>query len=141
MSQLNTKDVQIQMNWTRYVGLMQFVILIYDWLITLDQEVELIWRRPSKTRLAVILFFLNRYLTLLGNIPVAVLFFWGKPIDPHNPKLGGRHFDFYVETLLALIQLNITMFFILRVTALYGGKGWVKLFLIVLGLGITCNGI
>ncbi|KIK64166.1 hypothetical protein GYMLUDRAFT_40425 [Collybiopsis luxurians FD-317 M1] len=55
--------------------------------------------------------------------------------------IRGRRFDFYVQTLLALIQLNITVLFILRVTALYGGKGWIKLFFIVLGLGITCNAL
>ncbi|KIK63031.1 hypothetical protein GYMLUDRAFT_41332 [Collybiopsis luxurians FD-317 M1] len=141
MSLLDPKDVQIQMNWTHYVGLMQFVILVYDWLLTLDQEVELIWRRPSKTRLPVILFLFNRYLTLLGNIPVFVLFFWSKPVNPQNPQLGSRHFDFYLQTFLVLVQLNITVLFIIRVTALYGGSRWIKLSLIVLGLGMTCNAI
>ncbi|KIK64156.1 hypothetical protein GYMLUDRAFT_40417 [Collybiopsis luxurians FD-317 M1] len=141
MSQLDPRDVQIQMNWTHYVGLMQIVILIYDWFLTLDQEVELIWQCPSKTRLPVILFFSNRYLTLLGNIPITVLFFWSKPINSDNPELGSRYFDFYVQTLLALVQLNIFVLFTLRVTALYGGSGWIKLFLFVLGLAVTCNSI
>ncbi|KIK66136.1 hypothetical protein GYMLUDRAFT_38652 [Collybiopsis luxurians FD-317 M1] len=141
MPQLNAEDVQTQMNWVHYVGLMQFVVLVYDWLLTLDQEVELIWRRPFKTKLPVLLFFFNRYLTLLGNIPIFVLYFWSKPVNPHNPQLGARNLDFYLQSFIFVVQSNITALFILRVMALYGRRRWITLFLIALGLGMTCNSI
>ncbi|KIK51653.1 hypothetical protein GYMLUDRAFT_390560 [Collybiopsis luxurians FD-317 M1] len=136
MSQLDSKDVQIQMNWTHYVQLMQIVILIYDWLLTLDQEIALIWRRPGKTRLPVILFFFNRYLTLLGHIPAFVLIFWSKLV---NPELGARQFHLYLKTLVFLLQFNISALFILRVMALYAGRRGIKLLLIILGLAMSCN--
>ncbi|KAJ3914912.1 hypothetical protein F5877DRAFT_49576 [Lentinula edodes] len=50
------------------------VILAYDYLLTFDLEIERFWKRDTK-RLAAILFFVNRYLTLLGNIPFVLLFF------------------------------------------------------------------
>ncbi|KIK54930.1 hypothetical protein GYMLUDRAFT_249117 [Collybiopsis luxurians FD-317 M1] len=115
------------------------VILIYDWLITLDREVELFWRRDRK-RLPAILFFVNRYLSLLGAVPISILYFWPEPVVTHNPQLGGRHLTVYLDIFLVLLQVNLTALFILRVTALYGGSRWIKMFLSVLGVGIIVNG-
>ncbi|EGO23730.1 hypothetical protein SERLADRAFT_469992, partial [Serpula lacrymans var. lacrymans S7.9] len=48
---------------TIYVGLAGFTILVWDHLITFDDEVEFIWNQP-KGRL-IYLFFFNRYITPL----------------------------------------------------------------------------
>ncbi|KAJ4482929.1 hypothetical protein C8J55DRAFT_488466 [Lentinula edodes] len=69
-----TVEIQIQVNWNHYLELIEFVILAYDYLLTFDLEIERFWKRDTK-RLAAILFFVNRYLTLLGNVPFVLLFF------------------------------------------------------------------
>ncbi|KAJ3866765.1 hypothetical protein EV359DRAFT_79237 [Lentinula novae-zelandiae] len=71
---LTTAEIQIQVNWNHYLELAEFVILAYDYLLTFDLEIERFWKRDTK-RLAAILFFVNRYLTLLGNVPFVLLFF------------------------------------------------------------------
>lgn len=50
------------------------VILIYDYGLTLSMEVDRYWLRPSWT-LSLVLFYLNRYITLLGHIPIVLFFF------------------------------------------------------------------
>ncbi|KIK54908.1 hypothetical protein GYMLUDRAFT_48294 [Collybiopsis luxurians FD-317 M1] len=139
VSQWNPEDAQVQMNWERYVWAIQFVILIYDWLLTLDREIELFWKRDCK-RLPAILFFVNRYLSLLGAVPTSVIYFMSKPILISNPQLGGRHLDFYLDVFLVLIQLNLSALFILRVTAIYGGSKRILIFLSALGTGVIVNG-
>jgi len=46
-----------------------------EYLLTLSDEVERFWR-VGILNWATGLFFLNRYLTLLGHAPVAMEFFW-----------------------------------------------------------------
>ncbi|KIK54901.1 hypothetical protein GYMLUDRAFT_249092 [Collybiopsis luxurians FD-317 M1] len=140
VSQWNAQDAQVQMNWERYAWVVQIVILIYDWLITLDREVELFWKHDRK-RLPAILFFVNRYLSLLGSIPTSVLYFWPEPVVKQNPQLGGRYLDFYLDIYLVLLQVNLTALFILRVTAIYGGSRRIKIFLTALGLGMFVNSV
>ncbi|KAJ3841571.1 hypothetical protein F5878DRAFT_6877, partial [Lentinula raphanica] len=60
------------------------VILVYDYLLTLDIEIERFWKRDTR-RIASVLFFINRYLSLVGNIPLVLFFFWTEPIlRSHN---------------------------------------------------------
>ena len=44
------------------------VILYYEYLLTLPEEVHYFWRK--RRTLVTILFFLNRYLNLLVNVPL-----------------------------------------------------------------------
>ncbi|KIK54909.1 hypothetical protein GYMLUDRAFT_48296 [Collybiopsis luxurians FD-317 M1] len=140
VTQWNPEDAQVQMNWERYVWVIQVVILIYDWLITLDREVELFWKRDRK-RLPAILFFVNRYLSLLGAVPTSMLYFWPEPVVMDNPQLGGRYLDVYLDIFLVLLQVNLTALFILRLTAIYGGNRRIKIFLSALGIGMIVNGV
>lgn len=48
-------------------------ILYYDYALTLSTEVERFWRRPWS--LVSFGFYLNRYLSLLGHIPVMYEFY------------------------------------------------------------------
>lgn len=52
------------------------MILYYDFLLTFDDEVRFFWHR--KWNSVTILFFLNRYLPLVGHVPgiVKVLATW-----------------------------------------------------------------
>ncbi|KAH9924682.1 uncharacterized protein BXZ73DRAFT_1879, partial [Epithele typhae] len=54
-----------------YVGLASYTVLVWDHLITLDDEIKYIWERTKNLRTTIYLFFLNRYLTpiaFLGNL-------------------------------------------------------------------------
>ncbi|KAF7782902.1 hypothetical protein Agabi119p4_2278 [Agaricus bisporus var. burnettii] len=55
----------------KYFQIAAFVMLAYDHLITLGQEVERIWKRPKSA--ASLLFLLNRYATLIQFIIIVVV--------------------------------------------------------------------
>jgi hypothetical protein len=137
MSQLNAADIQTQVVWNKCVELVAFVVLLYDYLLTLDLEVERFWKRET-IGLTSILFFVNRYLTLLGNIPIAVVFFWSEPVLRHNRC---HVLETYQQLFLSLVQLFISIAFILRVYALYDASRRIAVFLCVVAAAMIGNGL
>ncbi|KAJ3711448.1 hypothetical protein DFJ43DRAFT_1044372 [Lentinula guzmanii] len=119
MSDSGAANIQIQVNWDHYVELIEFVILIYDYLLTFDIEIERFWKRDTK-RFASILFFRNRDMTLLGNIPLVLLFFWPEPV----------------------LRYHYAILFVLRMYAIYGGDRRIVAFLsVVLTAMVVNNGV
>ncbi|TFY61762.1 hypothetical protein EVG20_g6934 [Dentipellis fragilis] len=55
-----------------YLSTIYFVILYYDYLLTLPAEVKLFWLRSRRLSWPSVLFFVNRYGALLGHIPLMV---------------------------------------------------------------------
>ena len=55
----------------------RIAILYYDYLLTFGDEVRFFWRRRPGS--VTILFFVNRYLSIVGNVPVILQSFrsWG----------------------------------------------------------------
>lgn len=51
------------------------VLLYYEYSLTFADEVERFWN-PNNFTWASVFFFLNRYLVLLGNIPIMFAAFW-----------------------------------------------------------------
>ena len=49
-------------------------LLFYDYCLTLGTEIEYFWKRARVSAVST-LFVLNRYLTLLGQIPIIVEYF------------------------------------------------------------------
>ncbi|KAJ3879482.1 hypothetical protein F5051DRAFT_502515, partial [Lentinula edodes] len=105
MPQLDAIEIQVQVyaksplsgiaktnpghrNWYHCVEWAQFGIVIYEYLITLDLEVERFWKRKTKG-LGSVLFYVNRYLTLLGNIGIIVLFMSPELVLRHNFVING----------------------------------------------------
>ncbi|KAJ3755719.1 hypothetical protein EV360DRAFT_85633 [Lentinula raphanica] len=167
----NAAEIQIQVNWNHYVELMEFafgfkVILVYDYLLTLDLEIERFWKRDTK-RLASVLFFVNRYLSLVGNIPLMLFFFWPEPIlRYHNAStlpyvslrcpltlssffVGISGFlpfrrealDFYAQIVIALVQCNICVLFVLRTNAIYSGSKRITGFLCAILAAVAVNDV
>ncbi|KAJ3785711.1 hypothetical protein GGU10DRAFT_332878 [Lentinula aff. detonsa] len=135
MSELSASDIQIQVNWDHYVELIEFVlsvILIYDYLLTFDIEIERFWKRETK-RFASILFFINRYMTLLGNIPIVLLFFWPEP--------GRGALDLFAQILIFLVQFNISVLFVLRMYAIYSSSRRIVAFLSVVLTAMVVNNV
>ncbi|EJC99205.1 uncharacterized protein FOMMEDRAFT_31296 [Fomitiporia mediterranea MF3/22] len=55
-------------------------ILYYDYFLTLGREIRLIWRK--KSNLVAIVFFLNRYVSILGSVPIILQTYanWSKDV-------------------------------------------------------------
>ncbi|KAG8928911.1 hypothetical protein FRC01_005193 [Tulasnella sp. 417] len=109
---------------TRYMILVGFVVLIYDHLLTLVEEVEFVWRRPKN--LISWIFLGNRYLT-----PVVLA------IDIYD-KLGGAK-GLSVPVIVTWVIGEIVFHFgshasvhglvVIRVNALWGNRPAIRWFL------------
>ncbi|KAH8826226.1 hypothetical protein DL96DRAFT_1556732 [Flagelloscypha sp. PMI_526] len=77
------------------------VVLYWDHLLTLPEEILYLWKRPVCTGAA--LFFFNRYLTSMGNIPVLYYIFL-----EGNPVMCGI-FTKYHQALIIVPQLTVTV--------------------------------
>ncbi|KAJ3996672.1 hypothetical protein F5050DRAFT_1807559 [Lentinula boryana] len=92
-------------------------LLYYDYFLTLGEEVNLFWSYRSLTW-ATIIFYVTRYFSILGSIPVMVGHFW----------LG--HVAVFIGVLL-----------LLRTYALYERNFKVLVLLVVVGLALLIFGI
>ncbi|KIK64337.1 hypothetical protein GYMLUDRAFT_240895 [Collybiopsis luxurians FD-317 M1] len=133
---LGNERLESRKNGEHYVELVQFV---YNWFLTLDQEVEYFWQRDCK-KLPAVLFFINRYVSIFGLNAAHALYLWPDVIIHHEP-LASRVVDCFIQALLFIIQINIIALFILRVVALYGGSRRTKVFLIVTSLCVFINSV
>ncbi|PFH49358.1 hypothetical protein AMATHDRAFT_81343 [Amanita thiersii Skay4041] len=87
------------------------VMIFYEVLITMDEEVERIWKR--KFTPVTFLWFLNRYLSPLGYIVIIVSFH-----DPWSIPVCNRYVLF-PEALKIVTSFTIGVIFILRLYAIY----------------------
>ncbi|KAJ7051367.1 hypothetical protein C8F01DRAFT_1339892 [Mycena amicta] len=72
LESLSEATIQNQLNISRDLVFIPFVIVVYDYLLTLDEEVSRYW--GTRMTWGSALFYLNRYSTILGTLPVAVEF-------------------------------------------------------------------
>ena len=70
-------------------------LVVYDFVITFDQEVASVWRR--KFTAASLLFFINRYLNTLGSLPISLL-----PFSVWTPSVSFFHFRLTTDCYLTL---------------------------------------
>ncbi|KAJ7135668.1 hypothetical protein C8R44DRAFT_768839 [Mycena epipterygia] len=87
-------------------------ILYWDHLITLDREINLIWRRRKS--LSAYCFIANRYFAFLSGIPVSAL-----PFLSLAPKIC-LHYSLFREIELIATQALVSIVMIIRVYALFG---------------------
>ncbi|TFK87514.1 hypothetical protein K466DRAFT_586327 [Polyporus arcularius HHB13444] len=117
-----------------YLHLVGVVILYYDFTLTFGEEYWRIWKAPRS--MSSFLFFLNRYLPVLGDIAVNVGNFYIFPTE-----LGCRHYAFFRQLLLIVNQVVVCYILFLRTFALYGRDwrvgGSIFGFAMIL-LGISC---
>ncbi|OSD03712.1 hypothetical protein PYCCODRAFT_1434104 [Trametes coccinea BRFM310] len=109
-------------------------ILYYDFVLTIPQEIERFWSR--KLSWPSFLFFLNRYLSVIGHIPVIIEFFGVIPESVSvRPKLC-REYQQYHRIISILIQAVVAGLMLLRTYALYGrDRRVLALLLAILGVG------
>ena len=44
------------------------VLLLYDWLINIDEELVHIWRHPRRRKTASVIYLLTRHVNILSNV-------------------------------------------------------------------------
>lgn len=117
---------------TQYVHLSSFTVLLWDYIITLPDEVELFW--AGKWSYPRVLFFVNRY----QAIGWQVLHTMGVFIPSSLPK---QFCQVWIHNLITLscLSLIIPVHSILsfRVYGLYNREKWIAWFLAMLLLGST----
>ncbi|KDR79152.1 hypothetical protein GALMADRAFT_137042 [Galerina marginata CBS 339.88] len=110
-----------------------FAIIYYDYLLTLPAEYSRYWTGKRKISFASIMFYLNRYLTFLGHIPVILQVFWAES-DASHIELSTRHhcqglilppdscvgLTKFHKYLVSIGNIVIGVCLILRTYALYG---------------------
>ncbi|KAF9466478.1 hypothetical protein BDZ94DRAFT_1319363 [Collybia nuda] len=130
-----SSSIQSQLNNSNYINLVAFVILYYDYALTLPDEVERFWATRSLTW-ASSFFYINRYLTLLGHIPVMVQYYWdARRSADVCPSLASFH-----QYLAVFIQVVVGILLIMRTYALYDQNIWVLLFICAAGLAVIVFG-
>ena len=76
-------------------------LLYYDYLLTLDRELRLLWTRNCLKRWGSILFFLNRYCGTIGHIPIFVEIF----VQPESALC--KYVHAYHQLLAAVMQMIV----------------------------------
>ncbi|KAF8175464.1 hypothetical protein K438DRAFT_1608527, partial [Mycena galopus ATCC 62051] len=115
-----------------YLDLVAFSLLFYDFFLTLDVEISRYWN--SAPKFGTLLFFANRYVALLGNIPVVIENLWTTPI----PRC--QHLETYHQYFIIVTQLLVGLILLVRTYALYHRSKRVLAFMIfvaVVAMGIA----
>ncbi|RDX43658.1 hypothetical protein OH76DRAFT_1360907, partial [Lentinus brumalis] len=105
-------------------------ILYYDFALTVDTEIERFWGRPWS--LVSFGFYLNRYLSLLGHIPVMY--------ELYASMAQCFELQMYHQLLAGVTQVVVGVMQVFRVYALYSGSRQVLLLLVglvIMGCAIS----
>ncbi|KAJ6605203.1 hypothetical protein DFH09DRAFT_1120974 [Mycena vulgaris] len=134
----DASKIQIGVNTSEYLNSVAFTLLFYDYLLTFEWETSRYW--GAKITWPVFLFFVNRYATLLGNIPVVIQYFWTAEITPEK-ALWCIRIESYHRYFLVVTQLLIGVILVVRTYALYERSKRVLAFMLAvsavgIGLGL-----
>ncbi|KAF7300475.1 hypothetical protein HMN09_00931700 [Mycena chlorophos] len=146
-----------------YFQLISFTLLFYDYFLTLDWEVARYW--GTSWSWPTFFYFVNRYATLLGNIPVVLEYFWSAPPTPRklivhvsifvvgigcrgacmlrggNADCRCAHIESYHQYYLIATQVLVGAMLILRTYALYERNKRVLALMLVFTTGSVAVGI
>ncbi|TDL23385.1 hypothetical protein BD410DRAFT_787192 [Rickenella mellea] len=133
----------------KYVTVAALTLLVWDYLITLSDEVTLVW--PSRWRIPKYLFFINRYLAITDPMMLSYILIFAT--DPKVCVAGFRTLGGFATTGFLVAQLILVM----RTFAVWGSKwnkytyGFIAIFLCAVGvdlwavhsylLGVTSTGV
>ncbi|CAA7265559.1 unnamed protein product [Cyclocybe aegerita] len=121
-----------------YLAAAAFTILYYDYFLTFNSEYNRFWRTKGLTW-ASSLFYLNRYLSLFGHVPVIVQYFWSST-DPDRLSVCNPLVSFH-QYLAVIVQVIVGIMLILRTYALYNRKRIVLAILCISGLTVIIYGV
>nr|GAT59140.1 predicted protein [Mycena chlorophos] len=135
---LDPVTTQEDLNLNYYFQLISFTLLFYDYFLTLDWEVARYW--GSSWSWPTFFYFVNRYATLLGNIPVVLEYFWSTPPTPRK-LIVCAHIESYHQYYLIATQVLVGAMLILRTYALYERNKRVLALMLVFTTGSVAVGI
>ncbi|KAJ7866041.1 hypothetical protein B0H14DRAFT_2733439 [Mycena olivaceomarginata] len=112
-----------------YGHLIGLTLLYFDHLITLDIEIDLLWRRRKS--FSAYWFFINRYFGFFSGIAVAAL-----PFSTLSTKACMRY-SVFREIVLLVTQTIAGIIMIIRVYALYGRNRRILWFMFGIGMCVV----
>ncbi|KAH9831175.1 uncharacterized protein C8Q71DRAFT_783117 [Rhodofomes roseus] len=115
-----------------YLHLVGMTILYYDYALTFGDEYTRIWRQQATRAPRNYLFFMNRYLTLLGDVAVNVGNFYD-----FKTTHSCSQYAFYRQALLIGAQVVVCFILYLRTSALYNGNKFVRSLILIVGLSLA----
>ncbi|KAF8840384.1 hypothetical protein BDN67DRAFT_968569, partial [Paxillus ammoniavirescens] len=97
------------------VGLAGFSCLVYDYILTLDQEVKFIWKAPWS--ITKVIFLVNRYGNLLGQTFIQLV---ETGWIGHGSQDLCQRVNFFVSIFMSLSAESIHILVLLRAWAIWG---------------------
>ncbi|KAJ7152674.1 hypothetical protein C8R43DRAFT_1003247 [Mycena crocata] len=135
-SDLSAAEIQFELNVNYYFSIAAFTLLFYDYLLTLNLEIVAFW--GSRITWATTLFYINRYMSLFGSIPVVMEYFW-TTLDPR--KLETCHsLQTYHQYFAIVAQACVAAMLIMRTHALYGRSRKLLAFMLVVTFAAAAIG-
>ncbi|KIK60709.1 hypothetical protein GYMLUDRAFT_43546 [Collybiopsis luxurians FD-317 M1] len=114
---------------SRYTMLALSILYIYDLVTTLDQEVELVWKKPKS--LLSVLFFLNRYVPLCAAVIGPAVFLISTP-ELTNSVCENWMKYMCGESVVTLATIHVIL--VIRVWAIYQRSMRILIPLVVFGM-------
>ncbi|KIJ63819.1 hypothetical protein HYDPIDRAFT_188260 [Hydnomerulius pinastri MD-312] len=116
---------QIEVN--TVASIVAFTVLVYDYVLTFDREVEFFWKRP-RLSWAFGLFIANRYITLFAHIPGIAQTFWVAKAGSHSAVC--HRLQLFDQLGIVVIQLIGGAIMSMRVYAFYQKSARILVFLV-----------
>ncbi|KAJ6495090.1 hypothetical protein C8R45DRAFT_986103 [Mycena sanguinolenta] len=136
---MSAADIQAQLT-TRSFDIWPFALLVYEYLLTLDWEVSRYWGPAFTLTAPNVLFFANRYGTLLGNIPVILPYAWSSETLTGKLKTC-QNLESYHQYFIVATQVLVGVMLILRTYALYERSKYVLALMLAVAAGTLGIGI
>ncbi|KDR84286.1 hypothetical protein GALMADRAFT_205977 [Galerina marginata CBS 339.88] len=111
-----------QLMTTRYVALCGLVIVLYDWIITLEEEVNGIW--PAKWSATKAIFLLNRYITLASQLAMIVHF---TGLSPAHSHITCAFYIVGYGVVVFFMLASVHVLVLLRAWAIWNRQPWITI--------------
>ncbi|KAJ7105707.1 hypothetical protein C8R44DRAFT_806694 [Mycena epipterygia] len=111
----NDSQIQEAIYKSRLLIIVPFTILVYEYILTLEREVSRFW--GTRLTWGAFFFYLNRYSSLLGTVPIVVQYF-STTTDPDKmPRC--KALRAYHQYFALISQVLVAVMLIMRTFALY----------------------
>ncbi|KAJ6571497.1 hypothetical protein B0H19DRAFT_1372569 [Mycena capillaripes] len=112
---ISPAEFQSELNVNAYIALICLTLLFYDYILTADQEIQAYW--GARITWATALFYLNRYVSMIGN---AVAIIPGNLWTTKSPRVETcRAVQTYHQYFSIIAQIFVAALLIMRTYALY----------------------
>ncbi|KAJ7734073.1 hypothetical protein B0H16DRAFT_155595 [Mycena metata] len=132
-------DAQIQeaLILSRILILVPFTVLVYEYLLTLEREVSMFW--GIRLTWASFFFYLNRYTSLFGTLPILIQYY-STTTDPRKQPVC-RILRGYHQYFALLSQVVVAAMLIMRTFALYQRSKPIMAFMLVVTFGVFVSAL